>query len=108
MVEWECCLKHPEDGAREVVDGLRNEVIDYNIKTRTVEYYRYLLEAKRTLDEVVLDLNRQAASAIPAECRVAVVAGATHLFEEPGTLEQVAVLAKDWFLDHLTPIPVRA
>lgn len=57
-------------------------------------------------DEVVLDLNRQAAAAIPAECRIAVVEGATHLFEEPGTLEQVALLARDWFGDHLTPIPL--
>ena len=55
-------------------------------------------------DEVVLDLNRQAAAAIPAECRIAVVPGATHLFEEPGALEQVAVLARDFFGDHLTPI----
>ena len=57
-------------------------------------------------DEVVLDLNRQAAAAIPGECRIAVVEGATHLFEEPGTLEQVALLARDWFGDHLTPIPL--
>jgi putative phosphoribosyl transferase len=52
-------------------------------------------------DEMVLRLNRQAQAAIPAECEVAVVPGATHLFEEPGTLEQVAVLARDWFIDHL-------
>lgn len=57
-------------------------------------------------DDVVLDLNRQAAAAIPGECRIAVVEGATHLFEEPGTLEQVAALARDWFGDHLTPIPL--
>lgn len=58
-------------------------------------------------DEVVLDLNRQAAAAMSAECRIAVVQGATHLFEEPGTLEQVAALARTWFLDHLTPIPLQ-
>lgn len=58
-------------------------------------------------DEVVLDLNQQAAAAIPGECRIAVVPGATHLFEEPGTLEQVAVLAREWFDDHLTPIPLQ-
>lgn len=57
-------------------------------------------------DETVLELNRQAAAAIPAECRIAVIPGATHLFEEPGALEQVAVLARDWFGDHLTPIGV--
>jgi putative phosphoribosyl transferase len=52
-------------------------------------------------DEMVLKLNRQAQAAIPADCEVAVIPGATHLFEEPGTLEQVAVLARDWFIDHL-------
>jgi alpha-beta hydrolase superfamily lysophospholipase len=55
-------------------------------------------------DEQVLELNRSAAAAIPAECGVVVVDGATHLFEEPGALEQVALLARQWFLDHLTPI----
>ena len=53
-------------------------------------------------DEKVLELNRMAQAAIPAECEVAVVPGATHLFEEPGTLAQVAVLARDWFVDHLS------
>jgi putative phosphoribosyl transferase len=52
-------------------------------------------------DEMVLELNRQAQAMIPAECRIAVVPGATHVFEEPGTLEQVAVLAREWFLQHL-------
>ncbi len=56
-------------------------------------------------DEMVLRLNRQAQAAIPARCEVAVVPGATHLFEEPGTLEQVAVLARDWFTDHLAENP---
>ncbi len=58
-------------------------------------------------DPEVLDLNRVAAAAMTAECQIAVVAGATHLFEEPGTLEQVAELARQWFSDHLTPIAVR-
>jgi len=53
-------------------------------------------------DETVLRLNRQAQRAIPAECEVAVVPGATHLFQEPGTLEQAAMLARDWFVHHLT------
>lgn len=58
-------------------------------------------------DEQVLELNQQAAEAIAAECRIAVIPGATHLFEEPGTLEQVAELARLWFCDHLTPIPLQ-
>ncbi len=52
-------------------------------------------------DEMVLKRNKQARAAMPAECEVAVVPGATHLFEEPGTLEQVAVLAREWFVDRL-------
>ena len=54
-------------------------------------------------DDVVLDLNRQAQAAMAGECELTVVPGATHLFEEPGTLEQVAELARDWFVDHLGP-----
>jgi predicted phosphoribosyltransferase/predicted alpha/beta-hydrolase family hydrolase len=54
-------------------------------------------------DEVVLELNRRAQAMMPGKCEIAVVPGATHLFEEPGTLEQVAVLARDWFIDHLSP-----
>jgi dienelactone hydrolase len=52
-------------------------------------------------DEVVLDLNRQAYERLRSEKRLEVVPGATHLFEEPGTLEKVAELAAAWFGDHL-------
>jgi putative phosphoribosyl transferase len=52
-------------------------------------------------DEPVLDLNRRAQAMLPCESRLVVVEGATHLFEEPGTLETAADLAKDWFLAHL-------
>jgi dienelactone hydrolase len=54
-------------------------------------------------DEVVLELNRRAQAAMPRECQLTVVPGATHLLEESGTLEQVAKLACDWFIDHLGP-----
>ncbi|MER6618077.1 dienelactone hydrolase family protein [Streptomyces xantholiticus] len=50
-------------------------------------------------DRQVLELNEQAAERLTAEHRVLVVPGATHLFEEPGTLEQAAEAARDWFLD---------
>lgn len=56
-------------------------------------------------DDVVLDLNRQAQAVIPADCELKVIPGATHLFEEPGTLEQVAELARDWFVEHFKPAP---
>lgn len=54
-------------------------------------------------DDVVLRLNRQALSQLSSETRLTVVPGATHLFEEPGTLDRVAELARDWFLAHLAP-----
>jgi len=53
-------------------------------------------------DEVVLDLNRRAQAELRCENDLAVVPGATHLFEEPGTLDAAAGLARDWFLSHLT------
>jgi predicted phosphoribosyltransferase/dienelactone hydrolase len=55
-------------------------------------------------DDIVLDLNRRAARVIPGMCEIVVVPRATHLFEEPGALEQVAALARDWFIDHLSRV----
>jgi putative phosphoribosyl transferase len=52
-------------------------------------------------DEAVLDLNREAAGRLRCPHELVVVPGATHLFEEPGALERVAELARDWFLRHL-------
>lgn len=54
-------------------------------------------------DFEVLELNRAALSALAGEACMEVVPGATHLFEEPGALEQVAALALGWFRRHLTP-----
>lgn len=54
------------------------------------------------LDVQVLQLNRQALAQLAAEKELAVVAGATHLFEESGALEQVADLAKSWFIRHMS------
>ena len=52
-------------------------------------------------DHVVIDLNEQARAQMQCECKIDIVPGATHLFEEPGALEQVAKLASDWFLGHI-------
>jgi len=52
-------------------------------------------------DEPVLDLNRKAQAQLTCENRLEVIPGATHLFDEPGALEQVADLARDWFTRHL-------
>lgn len=54
-----------------------------------------------SLDRVVLELNRQALEQLQAEKQLVVVPGATHLFEEPGALEEVARLATEWFSRHL-------
>ena len=56
-------------------------------------------------DEPVLELNRQALRHLRGEARLEIVPAATHLFEEPGTLERVASLARDWFVRHLAPPP---
>ena len=53
------------------------------------------------LDSVVIDLNIEARDALTCENRLEVVPGASHLFEEPGALDRVADLARDWFLAHL-------
>jgi putative phosphoribosyl transferase len=53
------------------------------------------------LDDMVLRLNRQAQSLLRCRSRLTVVPGATHLFEEPGTLQVAAAAARTWFLEHL-------
>jgi putative phosphoribosyl transferase len=52
-------------------------------------------------DAPVIELNRHALAALQNEKKLVIVPGATHLFEEPGTLEEVARLARDWFEHHL-------
>ena len=54
-------------------------------------------------DPEVLALNEAALGRLECPKRLAVVAGATHLFEEPGTLEEAARLAAEWFATHLHP-----
>jgi len=56
-------------------------------------------------DPVVLDLNREALAELRCDKQLVVVPGATHLFEEPGTLEAVVDLASDWFASHLDKVP---
>ncbi|HEX6932916.1 MAG TPA: phosphoribosyltransferase family protein [Streptosporangiaceae bacterium] len=54
-------------------------------------------------DEVVLGLNKQAQQQLRCENRLAIVPGATHLFEEPGALQTVTRLAREWFAGHFAP-----
>ncbi len=57
-------------------------------------------------DEQVIELNRSAYATAPrrqSARELRIIPGATHLFTEPGTLEQVANMAADWFVRHLSP-----
>jgi pimeloyl-ACP methyl ester carboxylesterase len=54
-------------------------------------------------DEPVIDLNQRARAAMHGYVRLEIIPRATHLFEEPGALEQVAEQARDWFTAHLAP-----
>jgi putative phosphoribosyl transferase len=56
-------------------------------------------------DIAVIEMNRAAFAELRCEKRLEIVPGATHLFEEPGTLEQVARLARDWCKRYLEPWP---
>ena len=53
-------------------------------------------------DFPVIDINKDALEQLRCEKKMMIVPGATHLFEEPGKLEEVARLARDWFVQHLT------
>jgi putative phosphoribosyl transferase len=54
-------------------------------------------------DDVVIELNEQALRLLRCHKELVVIPGATHLFEEPGALEEVSRLAKEWFVRYLTP-----
>lgn len=68
-----------------------------------VEAPTLLLVGER--DEPVIDLNERARARMRAPVQLEIIPGATHLFEEPGTLEQVATRASDWFGRHLPRQP---
>ncbi len=54
-------------------------------------------------DEIVLDLNSEAMDRLDCARQLDIVPGASHLFPEPGALEEVARLAREWFVHYLTP-----
>jgi pimeloyl-ACP methyl ester carboxylesterase len=54
-------------------------------------------------DPQVIQLNQAALEQLHCEKRLVIVPGATHLFEEPGALDEVARLARDWFERYLKP-----
>ena len=59
-------------------------------------------------DRPVIEMNQQALALLRSEKKLAIVPGASHLFEEPGTMEEVARLAAEWFITHLTKAQKRA
>jgi len=70
---------------------------------RSVRQPTLLIVGER--DDIVIALNRRAATQLGGEVRIEIVPWATHLFEEPGALQQVARLARDWFLTYLRGTP---
>jgi putative phosphoribosyl transferase len=56
-------------------------------------------------DEMVIELNQDAYARLRCEKELRIIPGATHLFEEPGALEQVADLAATWFKKRLQSLP---
>ena len=60
-----------------------------------------ILQIVGARDPVILGLNRKVSQALACKQRLDVIPGATHLFEEPGTLQEVARLAAQWFEQHL-------
>jgi len=89
--------ERPESVAAIVSRGGRPDLAGELLHRVTVPTLLIVGEA----DEEVLELNRWALARLPRTSRLSVVPGATHLFEEPGTLERVAALAAGWFLTHL-------
>jgi putative phosphoribosyl transferase len=59
-------------------------------------------------DHVVIDLNRQAYAHLRGEKQLVIIPGASHLFEEPGALQEVARLASQWFVQHLRAKPLES
>lgn len=59
-------------------------------------------------DTPVITMNRSALNRLDTIKKLAIIPGATHLFEEPGALEEVARLTSEWFLHHLQPISQQA
>ena len=59
-------------------------------------------------DEPVIGMNREALAKLRCNKTLVIVPGATHLFEEPGKLEEVARLAANWFIDYLAMTGMRS
>jgi len=89
--------EHPEDVRAVVSRGGRPDLAGAALAS--VRAPTLLIVGGR--DTTVLRLNREALERLPGQKELTVVVGATHLFEEPGALEEVTRLAGDWFVRHL-------
>ncbi|MFO0826039.1 MAG: hypothetical protein U0792_23450 [Gemmataceae bacterium] len=95
-----CCVaaaKHPDRVAAVVSRGGRPDLAWDELPA--VQAPTLLIVGSE--DEPVLSWNRDSLTQLTCEKELAVVPGATHLFEEPGTLELAAELARNWFHRHL-------
>lgn len=89
----------PDSGVRAVVSRGGRPDLAGNAALANVTAPTLLLVGGR--DTAVIALNREACARLTCEKQLRVITGAGHLFEEPGTLEQVAEQAADWFVQHL-------
>jgi putative phosphoribosyl transferase len=89
-------VERPEQVAAIVCRGSRTDMATAVLTRVTAP--TLLIVGER--DDVVLQWNRESFAKLRCEKQLEVIPGATHLFEEPGTLEQVARLASKWFTQH--------
>ncbi len=91
--------RRPADVGAVVSRGGRPDLADAHLPT--VQAPTLLIVGGN--DDVVIELNEQALRRLRCPKSLVIVPGATHLFEEPGALEEVSRLAKEWFVRHLAP-----
>ena len=89
--------KHPENVEAIVSRGGRTDLAEKYLSG----VYAPTILIVGGYDAIVLAINRETMKQLDSEKKLEIVSGASHLFEEPGTLEAVAELAAEWFNEHL-------
>lgn len=95
-----CAADHPRDVSAIVSRGGRPDLAGDALVSLSMPVLLIVGE----FDEPVIRLNRQARRMLGSSCELRIVAGATHLFEEPGTLDDVAEMAGAWFRAKLSTV----